>query len=79
MSWRNKCVLRIHWTSESSHDYGRRMTWVVPISQRLLCSVEATMGDRVVRRFAPVDAFDTPSLEGHTFVDFCLRASTRRF
>jgi hypothetical protein len=79
MSWRNKCVLRIHWTSESSHDYGRRMTWVVPIPSGYCAAPKPAMGDRVVRCFAPVDFFDTPSLEGHTFVDFCLRASTRRF
>ena|ERR1700757_1533476 len=30
MSCRNKYVLRIHWTLESSRDYGRNIAWVVP-------------------------------------------------
>jgi hypothetical protein len=79
MSCRNKCVLRIHWTLESSRDYGRRMTWVCSDSQRLSCCVEAIMqGERSSAPRAGSN-FDTPSLEGYTFVDFRLRSSTRSF
>ncbi len=79
MSWRNECVLRIHWTLESSRDYGRRMIWIVLIPSGYCCCVEATMGGQGSSALRAGRSFDAPSLEGYTFVDFRLRSSTRRF
>jgi len=53
MNCGNKHVLRIHWTFESGRDYGWGMTCAFSIHQCLLREVEATVGESIIRRFAP--------------------------
>jgi hypothetical protein len=74
-----KHVQRMHWTFTLSHGYGRKMTWAIPISSGYAAtSNRSGLGERSSALRAG-RIFDTPSLEGYTFVDSRLRSSTRRF
>lgn|SRR5215471_12354579 len=67
---RNKCVRRIHWTLESSRDYGRRIVWVVRSPKPLSRSLQGRVWGEGDRRCARERFVDPPSLEGYTFVVF---------
>jgi hypothetical protein len=46
-------VQRIHWTLESSRDYGRRIAWVAPSPKRLLRSIQVKVWGKGGRRCTP--------------------------